>query len=205
MNNLITYLFLLSVVFSQNVQAQLSLENAKSLTSQFKRDGDPHAISLAMHIVEMDIRRSDEKTKLAGIQQALDFASAIYETRDLNVSLDKIIGRLPDFDATKYGSKPLFAGTDPRSIKDPILREAYEKALADHEVLLGKVVAEKYKMQEGDYCAEVAARTLLTSDDQAVLSSQVKEYITSMPAAPWIKKHLFDIVFPQASAEPVQQ
>ncbi len=147
--------------------------------------------------VERSLREGSEAAKLPGTLQAIDLAATIYRTHDTTVPTDRSVGRWPDFDATKFGGKPIFAGTDPKAITDPKLKVAYEQALASHEKLLTRVAAEMHKLEEGDYCARVALRVIESSANRPVLSEAVKKHIASMQDAPWIRERLTQIVLPK--------
>lgn len=128
------------------LEAQLSTEDMSTLFRGLKNGGDPHELSVAMSGIESGLREGPEANKLPGVLLALDMAASIYRTRDVSVSVDRIVGRWPDFDATKSGGKTIFAGVDPLSIEDPKIRAAYEKTLVDHEKTLNKVAAELRKV-----------------------------------------------------------
>jgi hypothetical protein len=176
------------------LEAQLSTEDMNTLLIRLKNGGDPHELSIAISGIESGLREGPESNKLPGVLQALDMAASIYRTRDVSVSTDGIVGRWPDFDATKFGGKPIFSGADPQSIEDPKIRAAYEKALADHEKTLDKVSAELRKLEEGDYCATAALRILQSSKKPAALKETVAKHLSTSQDASWIKERLSKVM-----------
>jgi hypothetical protein len=192
---------LLMLICACRLNAQLSTEDMNTLLARQKKEANPHELSVAMSGIENDLREGPEANKLPGILQALKLAAFIYRTRDVSVPIERMIGRWPDFDATKLGGKPIFAGTDPQSITDPRVRATYEQALADHEKFLGRVSVEMYKLQEGDYCAGAALRVVESSANPAVLKEAVAKQIASLPDAPWIRERLTRVVLPVTSSK----
>ena len=191
------WLVVMSFISAGMASAQLSSNDLKALLMRQSDGANPHEIALAMSGVERSLREGSEAAKLPGTLQAIDLAATIYRTHDTTVPTDRSVGRWPDFDATKFGGKPIFAGTDPKAITDPKLKVAYEQALASHEKLLTRVAAEMHKLEEGDYCARVALRVIESSANRPVLSEAVKKHIASMQDAPWIRERLTQIVLPK--------
>lgn len=66
----------------------------------------------------------------------------------------------PPFDWNKYGIKPLFNHESPDAIENVEAREAYKKALAEHQKLLMREGKEEEMTTEAEYCARVARRVL---------------------------------------------
>lgn len=175
--------------------AQFSPNDLKTLITRQKDGADPHEIVLAMSGVERTLREGSEAAKLAGILQVIDLAAVIYRTHDTTVPTDRSVGRLPDFDATQFGEKPIFLGADPRThFTNPKAKEAYDLALAKHEQLSTRVAEEMHKLEEGDYSARVAFRIIESSENRKALSAAVEKHIASIQDAQWIKDRLTLIV-----------
>ncbi len=177
--------------------AQLSIDDITALNARQKDGADPHEIAVALSGVERLLREGSEDVKLSGALQAIALATLIYRTHDTRVPTDGSVGRLPDFDATKLGGKPIFLGADPNSIADPKIRMAYKEALERHEQLSTRVEAELHKLEEGDYCARVAFRVIESSENPAALREKIEAHIASIKDAQWIRDRLTQVVLPK--------
>ena len=182
--------------------AQLSPDDVNTLITRQKDGADPHEIVLAMSGVERALREDSEATKLPGTLQAIDLAVMIYRTHDTTVPTDRSVGRWPDFDATKYGEKPIFLGSDPtKYFTNPEATEAYKQALTKREQLLTRVADEMHKLEEGDYCARVAFRVIESSENPAALREKIEAHIASIKDAQWIRDRLNQIVRPKPQSK----
>lgn len=191
-------MFAISFICAGVASAQLAPDDVNTLITRHQDGADPHEIALAMSGVERALREGSEATKLPGTLQAIDLAAMIYRTHDTTVPTDRSVGRWPDFDATKFGEKPIFLGSDPtKYFTNPEAIEAYKQALTKHEQLLTRVAVEMHKLEEGDYCARVALRVIESSANRPVLSEAVKKHIASIQDAPWIRERLTQIVLPK--------
>jgi hypothetical protein len=188
----------ISFIGAEMASAQLSPDDLNTLITRHEDGADPHEIALAISGVERALREGAEAAKLPGTIQAIDLAATIYRTHDTTVPTDRSVGRWPDFDATKFGEKPIFLGSDPtKYFTNPEATEAYKQALATHEKLLTRVSTEMHKLEEGDYCARVAFRVIESSNNPAALREKVETHIASIKDAQWVRERLTQIVLPK--------
>lgn len=191
----------ISFIGAGMASAQLSPDELHTLITRHKDGADPHEIALAMSGIERALREGTEAAKLLGTLQAIDLAATIYRTHDTTVPTNRSVGRWPDFDATKFGGKPIFAGSDPKAITNPKVRAAYQEALAKHELLLTGVAEEMHKLEEGDYCARMAFRVIESSANRIALRDAVEKHIASTQDAKWIRERLTQILLPKPQSK----
>ncbi len=146
--------------------------------------------------------RANDETKLKGIAQALLLAEAILETRDRAVSLEERVAIHPDFDGRPYGGETPFAGSDPAAIADPVLRQAYEKAIADNQVKLQRFVTELKKMAKAHYALDWITRIIAAGRDPAALWQATTDAVRALEADDWIKQTMLARLFPDTEAPP---
>lgn len=181
-----------SAQFSSDVTRQLN---------QALADGDFHAVSLAVSGWESRAKSATDDQKLPFIKDAINFAAAILANCDPSLHSSFDIGPEPPFDWKTYGIKPLFNGEPPEAIENPVAREAYKIALADHRKLMVRVSTERHKLEEGDYCARTAFRVVESSANRTALSEAVEKHIASTQGAQWIRDRLTKVVLPKPQSK----
>ncbi len=146
--------------------------------------------------------RANDEDKLKGITQALLLAEAILGTRDRSVSMEKPVALHPDFDARPYGGQTPFAGSDPAGIEDPVLRQAYEKAIADHQVKLQRFVIEFKKQEKAHYALDWITRIIAAGREPEALRQATADAVRALEGDDWIKQTMLARLFPDTEAPP---
>ena len=184
----------LVLVFSlSTAQAQLAPEVIQRQKGYITK-GDFHAVAIAFGGWESTYKEGQEAKKLPFIKDTVNMAVTILDLCD-PTTLDKQqwLRVDPPFDWNKYGIKPLFNGVSPDAIENDEAREAYKKALAEHQKLRARVHEEDVKATEADYCSRVARDVLKSCANQPAALAEVRKHIETIRQK-WIRERLGKIV-----------
>lgn len=193
----------------------LSVVDANSLTSQadveqaiidLQADGDLARADLVRNLIELRNRRADDATKIQSLDSFIRLGVAILQTKDRSIDTNAKVGIWPSFDALAHGAKfPIFAGTDPASINDENLRNAYKDALIRHKEKLAKFSKEKRKDESASE-AFAACKRLLLEMDTPEAHEQVRQSLAKLADDPWLKACITTALYPsvESKSEEVQ-
>ncbi len=180
------------VLSLHTAQAQLAPDVIQRLKGYIAK-GDFHAVSIAFGGWESTYKEGPEAKKLPFIKDTVNFVSAILDLCDPSMQ-DKLNLRIdPPFDWKKYGIRPLFNGVSPDNIENLEARDAYKKALAEHQKLLVRADEEYVKTHEAEYCAGVARGVLESCANQPTALAEVRKHIETIRQK-WIRERLTEIV-----------
>lgn len=187
----------LLIVFSiSTAQAQLAPDMIQRLKDCMAK-GDFHAVAIAFGGWESTFKEGPDAKKLPFIKDTVNFAAAILDLCDPAMQ-DKLNLRVdPPFDWNKYGIKPLFNGESPDAIEHVEAREAYKKALAEHQKLRVRAHEEYVKTSEAEYCARVGRDVLGFCANQQASLAEVRKHIETIRQE-WIRERLSKIVLNEA-------
>ncbi|MBI5686536.1 MAG: hypothetical protein HZC54_15815 [Verrucomicrobia bacterium] len=188
----------LSFALTLPAGAQLSSERYDELLKLHQKGErkNLHALSISVMGMESYAERGGDASKQLAITQAINLAATVLATRDVTVSTKTRMSRLPDYDGTEFGGKPLFSGVDPESIEDPRVKSRYIKALEDHEKLLARVNTEREKESAADYALEFVQRMVDAAKDKEKAAKTASDAIQSLAKATWIKDYVRARIFP---------
>ncbi|MFZ2639759.1 MAG: hypothetical protein WA117_02140 [Verrucomicrobiia bacterium] len=194
------------VVFATSLPlcAQLSSERFDELLKLYQKGErkDLHSLLIAVSGMESYAERGGDTSKQLAITQAINLAATVLDTRDVTVPVDRLISRYPEYDGKDFSDKKLlFAGADPESIEDPVVRSRYKSALAEREKLIARVNHEREKEATANYALEFVQRMIETSRDKETAAKTASNAIESLSAAAWIKDYEKAKVFPPKTAD----
>lgn len=191
------FLGLLLLFSFSTARAQLAPDVIQRLKGYIAK-GDYHAVAIAFGGWESTYKEGPEAKKLPFIKDTVNMAVTILDLCD-PTTLDKQqwLRVDPPFDWNKYGIKPLFNGVSPDAIENDVAREAYKKALAEHQKLRARVHEEDVKATEADYCARVARDVLKSCANQPTALAEVRKHIETIRQK-WIRERLNKIVLSEA-------
>jgi hypothetical protein len=178
--------------------AQFEQDDFTKLKKQIAAGLNPHEVALAAFSKEWRVKNeAAEQQKVTFITQVAELAGTLLATCDTTVHGSLEITRHPPFDWSKYGLKPPFGRENPDAIAHPEAREAYRKVLAAHDALALRVVAEREKLTEADYCLGVVRRVVCSSKDQEKTRAALLKYVDSNTSDEWAKKYILSGLAPR--------
>lgn len=161
-----------------------------TLLEDLRKGRDPHDGSLSAIGWVGRSRRSGDSARADASVKCVQLAAAILSTRDVGVDVDQKVALWPEFRGRMSDGNPIFAGTDPDSIGDRAVREAYREALYAHQEMLKQLNRERKKKAESDYCIRRACESLSAATDREFAERAVKKGIADLPDAAWVKDYL---------------
>ena len=132
---------------------------------------------------------TDEETFLA-IQQSIELAQVILSSVDRTVPLLGTVLRTPNLESLGPEGARIFSGSDPNSVRDPVLRAAYSKLIKENDELLMRVEVERVKYDAAERALGASARIIATSSNRDKVIESIKRHIETLTAEYWVKEKL---------------
>ncbi len=163
---------------------------------QVRQGGNLARADLVRNLIELKSRNASGVSKLGCLQDLIRLGAAVLETRDVAIDTNANVSAWPNFDARAFGAEqPVFAGTNPESIQDAKVREAYKRALISHHETLAKYSAERKKTEVADEALR-ASRKLMLELGTEDAKEHARRTLSGLTARLWITEHINRTLFP---------
>ncbi len=176
--------------------AQIPGQQFESLVQKIRQGGNPHEAVIALRPPAIHLLAWSEIARFVYVQQASVLAAEIYATRDLSVDAEQEVRAWPKFDAKALGGAAIIRGTEPAAVTDPVIRAAYEKAVAEHRAAMKVISREQRKLQEGDFCTHAGQSVISYRWHVSVYGKGMRNYLSGLAYPSWIKDRLIRNILP---------
>ena len=100
-------------------------------------------ITLIVDAVERVFLKQPDPQKKGALIRLIKLSISLLNLRDSSVPLDGTRPMWPEFEWRKYNQRPLFEGSSPEGIDNPVTKAAYYKYLADRDEMYSRATKNK--------------------------------------------------------------